>query len=289
MRTQGRPRSNAGPGAAGGEGQRRTLADYLEQNKNVLEEACGRFMRADDLIRIALKAASYNPDIAKCSPRSMLRALMEAGELQIRPMLHGRGHIVPRSNKRTGELEACFDPGYKGLIELALRGGEVLSIEARAVFQHDTFKVRFGTTTEINHEPALSARGNVVAAYALAHLRNGSLQLEVLTQEDLEKIRRMSARKSAGGPWDEWFEEMARKSAVRRLAKYLPFNADLEHGLEAAASADGLLDTDGITVEERPELPEAGRRVPDLDAVPAADPVPVEVPRSNGDTSQRQQ
>ena len=249
MTTQGIDR--AGGGSDGGGGGGRTLRSFLESDgaQAKLAEVATKYMKPSDLVRLTLVAASRQPDLLRCSQTSILRALMDAATMGIMPGgTMGRGYLVPRKNKVNGALEACFDPGYRGLIDIARRSGKVKKLDAKAVWAGDHFEYEEGTNQRVHHVPNLEAgeRGEVVAAYAIAKLEDGEPQIEVLTRADIDKIRNSSAAKNAGA-WTGWFEEMARKSAVRRLCKYLPYDPVLERAMELADAADVGPSTASIT------------------------------------------
>lgn len=239
-------------------GGRGSLKQYLEDPsvKAKLGEVATANMRADDLVRLALMAASRQPEIAKCSQHSILRALMDAAALGIKPGgLMGRGYLVPRKNRSTNELEACFDPGWRGLVDIARRSGQIKRIEAHVVYEGDDFEMVRSPFTSIRHIPSEEGDpGPIRAAYAIAEFSDGATQIEVLWRRDLDKIRKSSA--SQGGPWSTWYDEMARKSAVRRLCKYLPYDPLLERALEAAtdAEADEPIGRDmpSVSLEQKP-------------------------------------
>lgn len=202
-----------------------------------LKEVATAHMKPEDLTRLTLLALSRQPDLVKCSQHSILRSLMDAAALGIKPGgLMGRGYLVPRFNNKTGQLECQFDPGWRGLADVAKRSGAVKKIAAHAVYENDFFEVEFGTEEKLTHRPAIENRGKVVGAYAVAFFDDGTTQFESLDATDLAKIRAVSRAKS--GPWKDWEEEMARKSAVRRLCKYLPYSDVLERALEAATDAE---------------------------------------------------
>lgn len=233
-----------------------TLKAFLEGTgaKAKLGEVATKIMKPEDLVRLALMAASRQPDLLKCSHTSILRALMDAAALGIAPGgVMGRGYLVPRKNKKTGELECCFDPGWRGLCDVARRDTRVKKIDAKVVYEGDVFEYEEGTSQTLRHVPTLTAqeRGKVVAAYAIAKVED-ELQIEVLTLADIEKIRKVSMAQS--GPWSNWYEEMARKSAVRRLCKYLPYNPQLEKALEHATDVESGVRTtfDVTTVGDKP-------------------------------------
>ena len=172
----------------------------------------------------------------------------------------GRGYLVPRWNKKTGGNEACFDPGWRGLVDIARRSGQIQSISAHVVYQNDEFRCEYGTDESIKHVPCLDADpGPIIGAYAVAKFKDGSTQVEILSKRDLDKIKAVSQSKT--GPWGDWEDEMARKSAVRRLCKYLPFSDELDHAIETSDRATGVADftieTQGEDVPEPAQEPRA--------------------------------
>lgn len=223
-----------------------TLKDFLsgEQAMSKLKSVAKDFMKPDDLIRMALVAVHRNPQILQCSQASILAALMDAAELKIKPGgMMGRGYLIPRKNKNTQQLECCFDPGWRGLIDIMRRTGEIKRIEAHPIFSNDKVRVVYGLTPVFEHEPNMSEdRGEIVGAYALAEFKDGTFQVELLTAADLKKIRASSM--SANGPWKGWDDEMSRKSAVRRLSKYMPYDPLVDRAADLAAKTEpGAIDT----------------------------------------------
>ncbi len=215
-----------------------------------LAEAAGAAMKPDDLIRLTLIAASRSPDIAKCSRETILRSLMDAAALGIKPGgLMGRGYLVPRKNNKNNTMECCFDPGWRGLIDIARRSGQIKRIEAHVVFELDEFTVERTPLTSVRHVPSEKANpGAVRAAYAVAEFVGGEVQIEILYRRDLDKVRKMGAN---AGPWSTWYDEMARKTAVRRLCKYLPYDPQLDEAIRITDATDGDMEDALRQREER--------------------------------------
>jgi recombination protein RecT len=232
-----------------------TLHAFLERQdvKAKLAEVAAKFMKPDDLIRLALMAASRSPDLLKCSPESVLRCLMDAAAMGIVPGgTNGRGYLIPRANKHTKKLEATFDPGWRGFEDIARRTGKVARFDAHAVYDQDEYQVTLGDNPTLTHVPNYDVedRGAIVAGYAIAIYVDGAKQIEPLSKKDIAKIRAASpASGTTAGPWANWEEEMVRKSAIRRLCKHLPvYDPVMEQAL--AMTADGDFD-------DRPALPSA--------------------------------
>jgi recombination protein RecT len=232
------------------------LEDFLgsEGVQRRLAEVCTASLKPKELIRLGLLATSRQPDLLKCTQASILRALMDAAQLGIAPLgIQGRGYLVPRKNKYTKELEAAFDPGWRGLCDIARRGGLVKRIDAKVVYEADDWdyfedengphllhRPRFATSEEEEQDPEIL--GSIIAAYARATSPDGTAQIEVLRRSDIDRIRATSMATSEGTPWDRWFDEMSRKSAVKRICKYLPYSPDMDYAVRVADRADGVQD-----------------------------------------------
>lgn len=235
---------------------RLTLRDYVmgDAVRGRLKDVASKYLQPDEIMRCVLVAASRTPRIAECTQDSIMRCMMEAAVIGVRPGgFMGRGWLVPRWNSKVnngrgqkpGAYELSFDPGWRGLADVARRSKVVARIEAHVVYQRDTFRVTKGTNPTVIHDPydGDDDPGEVRAAYAVAFFADNTTQAEVVRRRDLDKIMAASSSKDPKtgkpvGPWVDWYEEMARKSAVRRLCKYLPTDEELEYALEVATRAE---------------------------------------------------
>ena len=130
-----------------------------------------------------------------------------------------------------------------------MRSGAVQQVWAETVHANDQFSYRIGTDPAITHVPAVGDRGEFLAAYAVARLPNGCVQFVVLDSDEIQRIRSASAS-SDSGPWVAWFEEMAKKSAIRRLVKQLPVSTDDQRAtFLRTIEADGLIDA-GVSTDQ---------------------------------------
>jgi len=211
-----------------------TLRELLQGQIVAFREVMPKHLTPERLIRVACAAASRAPLLLKCTPASILRAVMEAAQLGLDPSGSlGSAYLVPYQNKKNGTYEVQLIVGYRGLIDLARRSGEIASIEAHVVHAKERFKIAYGLNPVLEHEPLLEDDpGGMVAVYAVARLRDGTTQSEVMTKHQIDGIRARS-RAGQSGPWVTDYEEMARKTVVKRLCKYLPLSVELEQALEA--------------------------------------------------------
>lgn len=195
----------------------------LESRKDEFAKALPKHLPVEKLLRVALTAVQRTPKLLDCSPASLYGAIMQAASLGLEPDgLMGQAYLVPYKNTCT------LIVGYRGLISLARRSGEVSTVAAHVVHEKDQFSFQQGTEPFLHHVPWLSDDpGPVVGAYCVARMKDGTYQFEVQSVADLEKIRSRS-KATNDGPWVTDTEEMYRKCPVRKLCKFLPASPELQ-------------------------------------------------------------
>ena len=211
-----------------------TIEGWLTAAKPKLRAVLPRHIDEEKVIRLAMVAASTSPKLRDCTPISILLSVMEASQLGLMP--HGslgHGWMIPYGK------EARFIPGYRGLMDLATRGGHVTHVEAEVVFSCDHFKVARGTHPELIHEPELERPPDAepIAAYAVAWLKGGGSVFKVLSRTAINKVRDAS-RAGNSGPWVDWPEAMWQKTAIKNLCKFLPMQSELAEALALDANAE---------------------------------------------------
>jgi recombination protein RecT len=220
--------------------------------------ALPKHVTADRLARVALTEVRKNPALAKCDQTSFLGALMTCASLGLEPGGPlGHAYLVPFENRKKGIMEVQFIIGYRGMIELARRSGQIMSIEARAVYEGDTFEVVFGLESNLRHIPDFDNPNRVQPdklrfVYAVAKLRDGGVQFDVMSRREIEAVRAQS-RAGTSGPWVTHYEAMALKTVMRRLFKWLPISIELAAAIEADERADLGLPQDNPLLEAEVE------------------------------------
>lgn len=227
-----------------------TIRELIEKAKPKLAEVMPRHLSADRLVRVTLAAISRNPDLLACTHASLLASVMTAAQLGLEPTgVLGSAYLVPYNVKIKGkdgekdrwEKQAQLIPGYRGLIDLARRSGQIESIEAHPVFSNERFRCHYGLDPTLEHEPAWEGDpGPFKAVYAIAKLKDGGKQVEVMTKAQVDKIMLGSQSGGKWGPWKDHYEEMARKTVVRRIAKYLPLTPELADAMGHEEDVDRL-------------------------------------------------
>ena len=111
---------------------------YIKQMESEIKKALPSVITPERFTRIVLSALSSSPKLAQTTPQSFLGAMMTAAQLGVEPNTPlGQAYLIPYLNH--GTLECQFQLGYKGLIDLAYRSGEVSVIQAQVVYDNDDF------------------------------------------------------------------------------------------------------------------------------------------------------
>ena len=209
------------------EGVRRSVAAVLPKH-----------VTAERLLKTVLLAAAKNPDIYNCTPQSVMRAIIQVAELGLEPgSAIGTAYLVPYGK------ECTLIPSYRGLVELAIRTGEVKSVQARPVYAKDHLDMAYGLDERLEHRPCMeSERGDLIAVYAVARLDNGTPIFEFMWKSEVDAIRARS-KASDNGPWRSDYVAMALKTVVRRLCtRSLPKSPELlRRAIEMSDEADTML------------------------------------------------
>lgn len=211
-----------------------TIKDLIISMKGQIAKALPSVMTPERFIRIALTAVSTNPQLGQCTPMSFLGALMQAAQLGLEPNTPlGQAYLIPYRNK--GVLEAQFQIGYKGLIDMAYRSGEITDIFAHAIYENDEYEFEYGLNPKLIHKPVFKDRGEAILYYAVYHTKSGGYGFEVMSVDDikLHGSKYSQSFNSKYSPWTNNFDSMAKKTVLKKLLKYAPIKTDFVRGLAA--------------------------------------------------------
>lgn len=245
----------------------KSVIGLLEQMKGEIARCLPKHLTPERMARIAMTELRKTPKLQECDPMSFIAAIMQASQLGLEPGILGSCYLIPFNNNSTGKVECTFMPGYRGFLDLARRSGQIVSLVARAVYQNDEFSYEFGLKEDLTHKPAMNDRGDLVAVYAVAILKDGGHQFDVMSRKDVDLIKNQSKSKN-NGPWVTHYEEMAKKTVLRKLFKWLPCSVEMQkavsldelqeagiQNIKAAASEEfdiDFIDDSGETPSSQP-------------------------------------
>ena len=122
-------------------------------------------------------------------------------------------YLVPRDGM------VCLDISYMGLLHLAQSTGSIKWGQCKLVFANDTYESN-GRTQHRLTNTTLSERGAVVGGYCTVKTADGDYLTEEMSLAEIKAVEATS--KAKNGPWKTFWEEMARKTIVKRASKYWP-------------------------------------------------------------------
>lgn len=237
-----------------------TLKDQIRQMESQFALAMPKGMEAAQLVRDALTALQQTPKLAECPPMSVLGALMTCAQLGLRPGVLGHAWILPYWNNSSRTNVAQLVIGYKGYIDLAYRSGHISTIIARTVYEGDTFDVEYGLDDKLIHKPAAKGeRSKPTGHYAIMKLANGGRSFWYMTEDEMQAWKKRYAPKNKAGnivgPWNSDYEAMARKTALLRLAAWMPKSTELAVAMEVDSGVRTNVDPTAVltSVVEHPE------------------------------------
>lgn len=209
------------------ENKPQTVADFITSYKDKIAMVLPKTMTPERFTRIAINAVGNTPELAKCSKASLISALLKSAECGLEPNTAlGEAYLIPYGGK------VQFQISYQGQITLAKRANQGLRVEARCVHENDTFEYEFGFHPELKHVPAKSDRGDIAFVYGIVWIDDKVAAYEVMSKEDVNRHRKMYS-KARTSPWDTAWEEMAKKTVVKKALKYIPKSAEMAAALAA--------------------------------------------------------
>lgn len=237
--------------------QVQSVKDLLisKQAGQQLAAVAARHMNPERMMRVVANAIRTTPKLQQCEPISFLGALMQCASLGLEPnTILGHAYLIPfdktlNRNKATERTitEVQLVIGYKGLIDLARRSGHITSIHAGIHYSDDAttgglWEYEEGTEAKLRHRNGDMA-GQKKHAYAIAKFKDGGHAYVVMPWSHVMKIRDASQgykravenakkwKKPVDTPWVTHEDAMAKKTAIRALAKYLPLSVEFSDAM----------------------------------------------------------
>lgn len=193
------------------------------------EAALPQQIPVDRFVRTIVTAVQLQPELLAVDRRTLISSCMKAAQDGL--LLDGReAGLGVYNDRRNGGQMVAYLPMVGGILKKIRQSGEISSIRAHVVNQGDEFDFELGDTERIHHKPSLCAPGDPVAVYAIAKFKDGDIQREVMSRAQVERIR-AKATGIGKACWASEWDEMAKKTVIRRLAKRLPSSNDLDQVL----------------------------------------------------------
>tara|TARA_R110000850_G_C9996151_1_gene468183 strand:+ start:13260 stop:14051 length:792 start_codon:yes stop_codon:yes gene_type:complete len=175
--------------------------------------------------RVAITALTRTPKLLECTKESVFKCLLDLSAMGLEPDGR-RAHLIPYGKVCTVIVD------YKGIVELMRRSGDVVTIHADIVCENDEFAHNMGEISRHTFD-LREPRGEMYAVYCQVTFKDGSKQSAIMTKGEIQAIQKRS-RSGGSGPWVTDFNEMAKKTVVRRVSKMITLSPEIAQHIETA-------------------------------------------------------
>ena len=216
-----------GGGVATRDDAPQSLAALIDRMKPEMSKALPGHLTPERFARLALTTLRRTPGLVRTTPESFLGAIMTCAQLGLEPGGPlNETYLVPYGK------ETQLIVGYQGLVKLFWQSPMAASIDSQVVYERDDFDYAYGSGAFLRHRPyrGPEGRGEVVAYWAQATLKNGAAPFVVLTPEECRDLR--GGNTGPSGKIKDPQRWMERKTAIRQLVKMLPKSTELSAALE---------------------------------------------------------
>ena len=217
----------------------------LEKMADKFTEALPRQMDVNKFISVAKLTLNKNPKLLQADKNSLMQTFMRAAQDGL--YLDGREAAAVQYGQ-----SVQYIPMVEGMIKVLHNSGLIKTISAEVVYENDLFDYELGTKPQLTHKPLIVGdRGKPICVYAIAVTTNGGEYMELMNMQEIEKCRAVSkASSSPHSPWVKWFDQMAKKTVMHRIAKRLPKNDAINSVV--AVDDDNFVD---VTPNAKPSEP----------------------------------
>jgi len=223
------------------------IRNMLARKKGEIEALLPKNLDARRLGILTLKTIRKVPKLMECHPYSLMGAILQAAQLGLEPDgILGHAYLVPFGK------EATLMIGYRGMIDIAIRSGNVKSVGAAVIHENDEYEYEIGMEDKFRHKPAIGKdRGDPIAVYAYARMSDGSFVVDVLTIDDVQRAQKASKSQNI---WRDHWAEMAKKTAFKRLFKWLPISKEMSTAISLDEQAEFGRQNLGLELQDEDEL-----------------------------------
>lgn len=214
----------------------------------------------EKFFRIIKTAAIQTPALLSAERSSLFMAAFKAAQDGLLPDGRESALVIYKIKKDGKDIQNVqYMPMIAGVLKKIRNSGELSTLAAHVVYENDEFDYSLGDDEHIKHKPTMGERGKPICAYARVETKDGAVYREVMSVHDIEKIRMLSSAEKAkikypsnkATVWDEHWDEMAKKTVIRRLSKRLPMSSDLETVIQRD---DEMFEFDGNTAQAKPYI-----------------------------------
>lgn len=206
----------------------------LENRKKDFVDALPKNISWDKFSRVVKTSVISNPDLLQADIQSLLLSCFKCAQDGLLPDGRESAFVVFNAKKNNTWVKLVqYLPMYQGILKKIRNSGELLSISTHVVYKTDNFELILGDDEHIKHMPDLDSEQNnsdALCVYCIVKTKDGGIYREIMSVKQINKIRDKSKAYTPDKNciWSEHWEEMAKKTIIRKIAKRLPMSTDLD-------------------------------------------------------------
>lgn len=226
-----------------------TFSDMLTDKLLTVEKALPKDFNMTRCVQnaISILNAPNNASLQKCNKASVISAIMQSAYLGL-DLTQNHGYIINYGNV------AQFQISYLGSIVFTKKYSirPIQDIYAKIIREGDTFEeIIIDGKPSINFKPLPLNSGKIMGVFAVCLFKDGGLQYEVMTTDDVNNVRNNYSKAAQSKAWKNSFDEMAKKTVLRRLCKHI--ECDFE-SVEARQAWDEASDSNVVQQRKTDEI-----------------------------------
>ena len=213
----------------------KSFGEQLGDRLTVAQAALPKDFNRERFINNAIAVVNANPELTK-NPRALFEGLMK-GALCGLDFLNKECYLIQYGN------DIQFQTDYKGEVKFTKKYSvqPIKDIYAKVVREGDVFteKIVNGQAT-IDFEPKPFNDADIVGAFAVCIFKDGTMIYESMSKTDIQNVRNNYSRASQSKAWKYSFDEMAKKTVLRRLCKHIDTDFESVEARNAWEEGSGM-------------------------------------------------
>lgn len=202
----------------------------LDAKQGTFAAALPNTITYDRFRSVVISSLALDPTLISADKGSLFTACLQAASDGLLPNKKEAALVVYKSK---GVSVVQYMPMIAGVLKKMRQSGEVSSFTAQCVYEGEEFDFEYGSNQRLVHKPIYAGkRGGLLCVYAHARLKDGTEAFQVMHLDDVDRRKAVSKSAAYGGPWRDWYTEMALKTVARQLLKVLPSSTDIDRFVE---------------------------------------------------------
>lgn len=211
----------------------------LDAKQGTFVAALPKQIPYDRFRSVVIAALALDPKLINADQGSLFTSCLQAASDGLMPNKKEAALVIFQTktkdeNGKDKWIDAVqYMPMIAGIRKKMRQSGEVSSFTAQCVYEGEEFEFEYGSNQKLVHKPIYSGkRGALLCVYAHARLKDGTEAFQVMHLDDVDRRKTVSKSAKYGGPWRDWYPEMALKTVSRQLLSVLPSNSDIDRLIE---------------------------------------------------------